>query len=521
MRRLVLNVVAMLASLGMATTAQAKWFEATSKHFVVYSEQNAADVRLMAQKLERFDFAMRELAHRDNPPVSPANRVTIFVVDSISQVQQLLGKGSSGIGGFYVSRAGSSYAIIPRFAVSATGQELRGEATFLHEYAHHFAAENQNISFPRWLGEGFAEFVSTARFEKDGSIALGLAGRMRDMEFKYLTEVPANYLLDMDAYVKRKVSGDQFYPRSWLLYHMLTFSEKRAGQLDSYLAQLAAGKSEIDSATAAFGNLRQLDLDLDAYARKVSLPYFFVKGESITTGPVGVRELDEGASAAMPLRIRSWRGVTKATAVPLAEEARAVAARYPGNAFAQTCLAEAEFDAGSYQAALSAAEAAIKAEPGSVSGYIFKGMALMELARASGSAARWTEARTVLLKANGIENDHPLPLLNYYRTYAEQGFRPTGNVFAALQRAAEVAPYDNDIRKDLAVAYIDRGERDVAIRTLQPMARYVHFWVGARRYSAAISKLRDDDLKSARELVVMSDDEYTKQNPDAKNLTED
>ena len=48
-----------LAALAAATPAQAEWREATSKHFVIYSEDSEKSVREFATRLERFDAALR------------------------------------------------------------------------------------------------------------------------------------------------------------------------------------------------------------------------------------------------------------------------------------------------------------------------------------------------------------------------------------------------------------------------------------------------------------------------------
>ena len=39
--------------------ANAKWYEAKSRHFVVYSEQKPDDLKAYASKLERYDSAIR------------------------------------------------------------------------------------------------------------------------------------------------------------------------------------------------------------------------------------------------------------------------------------------------------------------------------------------------------------------------------------------------------------------------------------------------------------------------------
>ena len=61
-------------------------------------------------------------------------------------------------------RAGGSLAIIPPIDVSGS-KASESELVLMHEYAHHFMAENAPYLVPRWYGEGFAEFFATAKFE--------------------------------------------------------------------------------------------------------------------------------------------------------------------------------------------------------------------------------------------------------------------------------------------------------------------------------------------------------------------
>ena len=52
-------VLALVAACVMAVPASAEWVEATSRHFVVYSDESPEKVREFTEKLERFDRAVR------------------------------------------------------------------------------------------------------------------------------------------------------------------------------------------------------------------------------------------------------------------------------------------------------------------------------------------------------------------------------------------------------------------------------------------------------------------------------
>jgi hypothetical protein len=48
--------------------AAAAWYEAKSRHFIIYSEQRPDELQRYAEDLERFDKAVRILRTIDDPP---------------------------------------------------------------------------------------------------------------------------------------------------------------------------------------------------------------------------------------------------------------------------------------------------------------------------------------------------------------------------------------------------------------------------------------------------------------------
>jgi hypothetical protein len=144
----------------------AEWREASSRHFLVYSEGKEDTVRDFATKLERFDKAMRVRLGLGDEDLGPANRLTVYVVNDINQVRRLGRFGSgSDIAGFYVGRAGRSVAVTPRLAGGGDMNDIDPATILLHEYSHHLMMQNATAAYPAWFREGFAEFNSTVRFE--------------------------------------------------------------------------------------------------------------------------------------------------------------------------------------------------------------------------------------------------------------------------------------------------------------------------------------------------------------------
>ena len=84
-----LRLLVAAATLTMPQIAQAAWHKASTKHFVIYSEQKPDELRVYAEKLERFDKAVRLARSMRDPEVGDGNRVTIFVVKSVDAARAL------------------------------------------------------------------------------------------------------------------------------------------------------------------------------------------------------------------------------------------------------------------------------------------------------------------------------------------------------------------------------------------------------------------------------------------------
>jgi cytochrome c-type biogenesis protein CcmH/NrfG len=456
--------------------ALADWHEASSDHFVIYAEESEKDIRKYSDRLERYYSAMSAILPSRKVKPSPSNRVTIYVVGNERIVRKLYGSGSDSryIRGFYVPHAGGSLAIIP--PIDAGGRNAsQSELVLLHEYAHHFMSENATYMVPRWYGEGFAEFFATAKFEADGAVGLGLPAQHRAYELFEARDVSLERMLDSKQYAawKSKIY-DNFYARSWLLFHYLFTGQDRLAQLADYLNRLNKGEAELSAATAAFGDLKALEKALDVYARSRSWQYIKVPPDRLTVGQITVRRLSEAEGASMPIRIRSKRGVTQETAAEVVLEAREVAAKYPDEPAVQAALAEAELDAGDNEAAIRAADKALTKAPDNMTALIQKGYALTRIATQTKTDDAWRAARRHFVSVNRVENDHPIPLIQYYLGFVQQGKEPTESALDGLEWALELAPYDPNVRMMVASRQMRDKRFAEAIRTIRPLAYSPH-----------------------------------------------
>jgi tetratricopeptide (TPR) repeat protein len=473
MRKLV-GLVASALALALPSAAQAEWLEASSANFVVYADDSERDIRRFSEQLELYHQAMEVVTGLDLPEPSPSNRLTVFVVKNQREVQKLYGDGSRYLGGFYLPRAGGSLAIVPRVELRKNEPD-QSMIVLLHEYAHHFLVSNSGLPTPRWVGEGAAEFFASTEFPTSGGIKIGMPAHHRAAELFYAKDVKVEQLLDPASYADGAKNGfDAFYGKSWLLYHYLTFGKTRGGQLKQYLMLMGQGKSSTEAGVEAFGDLKALERELDKYAREKILAAVFAP-EGLPIGPINVRALSAGEAAVLPVRIRSRRGVTREQALELLPEAREIAAAHPRDAAVLAALAEAEYDAGNDAEAIAAADAALVLDPKQVNAYIQKGYALFRrAAEADDREAAYKAAVEPFLALNKLENDHPLPLIYYFRSFAERGMRPPEQAVHGLERAAELAPFDLGLRFDLATHQVQAGDLAQARYHLRPIAFNPH-----------------------------------------------
>lgn len=478
-------------------TAAAAWHRASSPHFVIYADQSPKTLQAFATRLETFDKAARHIRQIEDPGIGDGNRLTIFVVPDEAAVQRLKGDRSGSVAGFYSGRATGSIAIVPRSAGSGREVDLNSDIVFFHEYAHHLMFQNIDAPYPEWLIEGSAEFMSTAQFEKDGSVGLGIPPLFRAYGLLEGERMRIRRLLTGNFDEMNAEQRDVAYGRSWLLTHYLTFNEARSGQLGRYLSELARGTDPVPAAQKGFGDLDQLDGELDKYLTRSRVSYIKVAGLGVKGAPVEVKPLSPGAAAVMTDRIQSKVGVDKKAADLVVARVRAIESKYGGDVLVERTLAEAELDAGHPDTSLAAAERALAADPRDVEAMIFKGRALM----AGSAPGRFDAARKWFIAANKIDTEDPEPLMVYYESYGREGRRPTANAIAGLHYASNLAPQDGGLRLNSAIAFLEERKLPEARRTMVPVAYDPHGGEMAALARKMIARIDANDPAAALKLL--------------------
>lgn len=264
-----------------------------------------------------------------------------------------------------------------------------------------------------------------------------------------------------------------FYGRAWLLTHYLALDPTRRPLLSGYLEALQAGTSLKDAARL-LGDPNKLDNALNTYSR-TRLPLLALKVANLPIGPVTVRALGPGEEAIMPVVLRSTRGVNARTAPGVAAAARKAAAPWPDDPFVQAALAEAEFDAGQYDAADAAATRALTATPGSRQALIYRGLAQAAIAhRDHADAARWKDVRQWFVKANRADPEDPWPLVAFYQALVAAGEPMTPNAEKGLSYAYTLAPFDRGLALQVAAMHMRQKRWADAVPALRRVAYDPH-----------------------------------------------
>ena len=516
-RKLLLSAAALALS---PSVAHAAWYQASSKHFVVYDNDSPEKVKAFTEKLERFDKAIRVWHVTPEDSRGPASRVTIFVVDNLGQIQKLA--GNPNIAGFYDPRASGPVAFTPR---NDSGSELSSQAILFHEYTHHWMLTTwADAGFPYWFVEGFAELHATAIAGPDGSITFGANPLYRRYSIGQDNWMPAPDLLRaLPSDNLTDQSRDGLYSRGWALVHYLTFDKDRRKDLSDYIGAINAGKS-IKEAAQFIGNPNTLDAKMNVWIRQPKYPSARFTAAELPISPVTIRPLTAGEAAVMPALIASEAGVSPRNAGQVATLARSAAAAYPNDAGAQNELAEAEFDLASgtkadadalagFARAEAAADRALAADPKSIHALLYKGMAQAQMAKRNKvtDAVKWQAIRRWFLTANKVDTENPEPLVQYYDSFDLAGQKPTPNADKALIYAYALAPFDAGLRLKAGQVFLRQNDVKHARVALTPVAYSAEERATATKAQKALAAMDANDVPAAiAALVVKPDDKEKK-----------
>jgi hypothetical protein len=474
---------AVAALLMLPATAKAEWYEASTKHFVLYADDDPEFIEAYTAALERYDLAMRRFRNVTDREIAPVDRVTIFMLPGMNAMRDI---SREGVAGFYSPRAGGSVAFtIKEGRKPNRGSIVRVDEKFeldpvqvlRHEYGHHFMFNNFSAAaLPMWLTEGFAEFHATAEDMPDGGVRFGRIPLYRAVNFENSDGCSVRLILRTSDL--RNLGGcgvTHIYAYGWLATHYFTFAPGGPKKMGDYITAVNRGEP-LEKAVGAFGDIQPLADDMMRYLNAKSRTVYTVPAAMLKAAPPVMRKLGAAEAATMQVRIRSKAGVSPEQAPGVYQSAVRAAAPYPNDPVAQLVLAEAAYDAKNYAEAAAAAQRVVTANPKSAKGLVYLGMAKLELARAAKSTdpAVWREARTWFVRANKADPYDADPMLQYFRSFLAANESPTKNAEEGLLQAAEFVPHDRTLLLDVAYVMLGRGDTKAARTALQVIAYNPH-----------------------------------------------
>ncbi len=457
-----------------------KWVRAESRHFVAYSDAARPDVEMLLTRMERFWLTLREFSHADlDAPADTPKQVLYYLAD-----EQALGeidpKTPDYAIGLYTTCADAQegfgvhmyYAEQPKLALEKR-PENEGLSYIYQAYARDFFRRHATANTPLWFVEGYAQYFSTARFDGN-QIVVGMAPNALGT---LLQRLGAGYMYSLnyaDVLVGNDNDGtnqagaaglrNEFEARSWVLTHWILSNKDNLAKFQAYLQAVSDGKDRIKAFKATFGlTPGQLNHILWAYVRKLEAIKLAVK--SLPDPDISVAQMPVSAERLLMTEAALKACPSDARGQDLLKTAHDEAARYPGDAYAQTVLARAEAGFGDAVRAKTILDSLIATSPQDAELYTLKGMALLR----SGAAR---DAVAAFDKAGGL--DPKSPVIAYYFSLAE----------------AEVAGgFDTDSANAAIVAYLSAPHVDAYAWR----AGLAYAWLGQNSDAAAALRVMADN----------------------------
>jgi hypothetical protein len=361
-------------------------------------------------------------------------------------------------------------------------------------FAQHYLMTYFPAAYPRWYLDGFGEMFATMVVRSDGAIEYGHPPQNFRQNVVYYGRYPVGDVLS-GRYLNDKRSIPAWNPyQAWAMVHLMFFSEEWKQPLSRYLAAVARGAAPAEAAKA-LGDVAKLQKEVGGYyGRKV--PFEVMTYPAGRIGEPVLRRLTKAQAELVRGRLIMGARVTippplpagsdpqaadkrlKLRAKAIAQQAswlaglRRDAGQAAASPEAQLLLAEAECRIGNPRECLAAADRALALAPGAPQALAWKGVALAGEAAAGPAeerAAKMKVARGFLVRANRADTEAVVPLIGYYRSFADSGEDAPDAAFAGLMKAGDGVPAAPSTRLLLGEEMARRGDSKAARQTLRPV----------------------------------------------------
>jgi Tfp pilus assembly protein PilF len=265
----------LIPSLAWARDKPQEWTEVRSPHFVVATNGSEKQGRRIADQFER----MRSVFHAAFPKlqIDPGAPIVVLAIKDEKEFRALepeayLAKGQLKLAGLFLRAPDKNYVLM---RLDAEGDHPY--SVVYHEYTHLLLSKAAEW-IPLWMNEGLAEFYQTTDIREKEA----LLGQPSVENLTLLREnplLPLATLLTVNEkspYYHEENKGYIFYAESWALMHYIQTKghKENSDELKHYSELLIKGTDPLSAATAAFGDLKQLQSELRSYVQETRFVYF-------------------------------------------------------------------------------------------------------------------------------------------------------------------------------------------------------------------------------------------------------
>jgi len=223
-----------------------QWIKVQSNNFTYYTTLDSSRAEKVVDNLEAF----HSLIALSNP-LKQANAKVPTIIYGLSSEYAKKFNVDRGIGGFFQQELARNIVFLKE-----SNKDIENISTIMHEYVHYAHATRQ-VSYPRWLEEGTAEYLSGTQ-EKDGLFTLGYVQKGRLNTLYSERWLKGEELINPVNYNDwSSVKQSTFYAQAWFLTFYLNNKEYPPGKTYSqsvvaYLKALRNGDDNLVAFEKAF-----------------------------------------------------------------------------------------------------------------------------------------------------------------------------------------------------------------------------------------------------------------------------
>ena len=510
-KRIVLLLPLLAAAVGAARDKPENWLEVRSPHFTVVTNANEKAGRRIAGQFER----MRSVFHVMFPQLSIETGSPIIVLAikdekdfRALEPQTYLAKGQLKLGRLFLRAPDKNYVLM---RLDAEGEHPY--AVVYHEYTHLLLGKSAEW-LPLWLNEGLAEFYeNTDIHEKDVALGQPSPGNLELLRENRLLPLATLFTVDTSSpYYHEQNKGSIFYAESWALTHYFHVKDhqQKTFRLTAYAELLAKKVDPVTAATRAFGDLKQLQSDLEGYIRQGTFSYFKLSTSTeVDDTAFKARALTGAQADAVRADFLAYNERV-ADARPLLDR---VLQEDPQNVSAHETMGYLEFRAGHMDEARKWYEQAVKLDSQNYIAHYYFAAIAMNMGASPGDDAQVESSLRAAIKLN------PSFAPAFDRLAAFEGMRRRNLDEAHLMAltATQLDPGNVGYRVTGAhvLMQMDRGKDAEAVlrgalrlaKSPEETAMVQNFLMHAEEYASARDREKEQDRRRAEEEKIEAEEE--------------